>query len=79
MVIRVQKNNNSLMFTAMKKIYQTPELHITEIACTTLIADSIPLYEGGGGDQLVKERHEDVSGGNGRGGSYNVWGDDWSN
>ena len=67
------------MFTAMKKIYQTPDLHITEIAYATLIADSIPLYDDGGEDQLVKERHEDVSGGTGRGGSYNVWGDDWSN
>lgn len=67
------------MFTAMKKIYQTPELQITKLALTTLIAESVPLYDGGGGEQLVKERHEDVSGGNGRGGSYNVWGDDWSN
>ena len=80
MVIRVQKNNNSLMFTAMKKIYQTPDLHITEIAYATLIADSIGIGEGTTEDGgWVKERHEDVSGGNGRGGSYNVWGDDWSN
>lgn len=72
------------MFTAMKKIYQNPEIDVVALnggaICQTLVIGSGKSDSGSGdGVDLVKERHEDVSGGNGRGGSYNVWGDDWSN
>lgn len=67
------------MFTAMKKTYTIPQVETFEIIGGTILEASGKYDEGSDGGQLVKERHEDVSGGNGRGGSYNVWGDDWSN
>ncbi len=69
------------MFTAMKKIYQIPEIEVVLLngsaICETIVVSGSTAEGDDGG--WVKERHEDVSGGTGRGGSYNVWGDDWSN
>ena len=40
----------------MKKIYMIPELHVVEIQCETLIAESlIKNSEGDGGAQLTKD------------------------
>ncbi len=63
----------------MKKIYIIPSLRTTAMAVETLIADSITstsnvdgLGVGGGTSE------SSVNSGNVKGGSYNVWDDDWS-
>ena len=63
----------------MKKIYIIPSLRTTAMVVETLIANSITdttgvdgLGVGGGTSESV------VTSGNVKGGSYNVWDDDWS-
>lgn len=66
------------MFTAMKKIYQTPGIDVVALnggaICQTLVIGSGNSDSGSGnGEDLVKE---DRAFGDS---SYNIWDDDWSN
>lgn len=65
------------MHTTMKKIYIIPEMQLTQLACESLIAESV-VVDGqktatGTSGGWVKEDATSTSRD-----SYNVWDDDWS-
>lgn len=58
----------------MKKQYIVPAFLETELRSEQIIATSIPEYEDGGGEQLVKEQADDRALNPGSG---NLWNSEW--
>ena len=57
----------------MKKTYIIPQLHVMQISCESLIAESFTKNASGADEGVVLVKGESSSRSN-----YNVWDDDWS-